>query len=204
MSRTSAFLLALAVSLAASAPGAGAAPITFAFSGVIYEVSPTLVGIPISLGDPVSGAYTFESTTPDGDASGTAGSYDAIISFTVTAGGYTTTLGPPSEITVNDAGIIDLYAVTGDPTASMGFDFDFLTLLAYDNAPLVGGVDGDALPLVPPDPADFDAVDFQLHLGGEILVRGDITSMSLVPEPGATLLVAGSLALLGVARRQMR
>ena len=84
-----------------SAPGAAAEPITFEFTGEVIQfecpcvIPPELSAI-FSVGDTISGTYTFDSLAPDTNGDSVFGKY-AIDDFSVTVGPVTYVAGPDPE-----------------------------------------------------------------------------------------------------------
>jgi hypothetical protein len=71
-----------------------ATPITVSFTGTVASVGSDLAGSPFSEGQAVSGSFTFESSTADGDADPDEGLYlGALTSFSITIGAYSATGG---------------------------------------------------------------------------------------------------------------
>jgi len=156
-----------------------------------FEARITVVDDPLedyfSIGDTISGYYTFDSETPNEHPGGSTGTYmDAIIDLLFTVGGYTgvSNRGDISVLSNSGAiGYIDAYFVKGDfsgPSVGVYAPVDFGIFL-YDH-------DGDifssvALPLVPPDLSDCDdqivSITFREPGGSWAFVRGKVTSLVL-------------------------
>ena len=80
------FLLAMLVGFGASR--ADAVPVTFNFSGTISFSDPSLT--PIMVGQPITGSYTFASTTADTNPLSFIGNYlNTLQSGSITVGAYT-------------------------------------------------------------------------------------------------------------------
>ncbi len=151
----------IAASLFALSP-AHAAPITFTVDGTVDSVSPGILGT-FSIGDAYHLEYTFESTTPDADPSSTYGRYNfAITALSVTIGTYSATASSAtititsdhSSAQVDDSYRIDVFDFVGLPVD--GFELNpghFPGMMMRDPTKTV--FTNDALPLVPPAPADF-------------------------------------------------
>lgn len=182
---------------------AKAAPVTFSFTGTVTAVDAALAG-EFSLGESVVGSYTFESTTPDSDPGDpTLGIYDnAITAFSATFGGdYTVTQGLDNDISVangppgNDVYQVFLTNPTAPTVAGLSLGALFLGIGDFES----NVFNSDALPLTPPDLAEFD-----FDISGAIFLDSPInqgmnfqlTSLTLVPEPSTLAFVA--LGLMGV------
>ena len=133
----------------ASASSAAAEPITFEFTGEVTSVigiDPALSGL-FSVGDPISGTYTFDSLAPDTRGESIIGEY-ATDTFSVQVGPKIFGGGPTDYkiIIVNDR-FGDTYSVKGTlfPEVSIG-------LLDNDATAIVS----DSLLLVPPDLSSFE------------------------------------------------
>ncbi len=162
-------------------------------------------GITVNVGDTISATYRYETTTPDTNPLGTVGDYSHSTSpfgfSTATAGGLAMGTDPSSvdflvEI-VNDHGsptprdnyLLRSYTnihnlpVTLEMT-HISWQLDDSTLTALDSTDL---------PLLPPNLDDFDQ-ESGFDMSGEggmlefFLVRGVITSATLIPEPTTFLM----------------
>ena len=128
--------------LLAAPIAAMAAPITFGFTGVVTGVDAPLE-VEFSVGEPVFGNYTFESTIADSEPGDpTWGYYDnAITAFTATFGGdYTMTQGPDSNISIsngppgNDAYLLSINDATGPTVAGLDLSGVLIMLIDTDAA----------------------------------------------------------------------
>jgi hypothetical protein len=167
------WLLAVPV-LLCTASAAHAQEITFGFTGLVDSV--TLPGSPFVPGQVVTGSFTFDGAAPDLDPSAEVGQYEAVVNFelSVPAAGYHATGvagGSRGQITVlNDQdGVRDRYVadvsnpgqvVSGPDVGAYGLEF--MTIVLRD--PTTTAFLTDALPLSPPDLADFGD-GTQVHLG---------------------------------------
>ncbi len=100
-------------------------------------------------------------------------------------------------------GTIDGYVVGNGGSLPAGwvvFDTDFQ--LGTNDTSTFGS---DALPLSPPNPADFDDTLYSLvaidAIGNLLIADGDVKSIEIVPAPGALALL-GLAGVLGVRRRR--
>lgn len=205
-------LLRLSICLAVllGAPVAAmAATVTFGFTGVVTAVNAPLAA-EFSVGEPVVGNYTFESTTADLDPGDpTLGDYDnAITAFTATFGGdYTVTRGFDNDIFVSNGPTInDVYCIyLNDPMAptAAGLDIIALIIQLIDTDSTVFA--SDSLPLTPPDLSEFEAsltATIFYDEPGNQWIDFQLTSLTLIPEPGTITLLLCGLASLALLRRR--
>jgi hypothetical protein len=188
-----------------------AAPITFAFTGTVTSVT----GNPLDtfgggnmVGTSFSGSYTFESTSVDQIAMPNSGAYaspaGAPYHFTAVIGGRSFSVSDLLTIgIVNDINGHDLYTAVGCSTFDCVQAGWRLNLFLQDNDRNALG--SDALPVFPPSLSHFEIATFSFHLpvdGNQVELRGELSSLTAVPEPGTLLLIAPALAFLG--RRRLR
>jgi hypothetical protein len=217
MRRQSNWLLAIVGLLAMfGTPEVRAAPVQFTFTGSVTDIPVNETSLAVSPGDLIIGSYTFESTTPDGAASATEGS-------------YTAPPGPPYGLSVTVGG--NLFS-TNDflnvGVANFGPLGDFYTVLAcspdvscadLEMEIALQDLDGtafssDALPLTPPALGLFEIRNFHVFalLGGsELQIEGTIETLTcpacvptVIPEPSTVVLLASGLVLLGCSTRRAR
>ncbi len=162
----------------------------FFFEATITEVDDPLEDY-FSVGDTISGYYTFDSETPNEYPGGSTGSYlDAVtdLLFIVGNNAFTGISNQGSISVLNKSGAIgyiDAYFVEGDfsgPNVGVYAPVDFGMSLYNFDGDIFSSV---ALPLVPPDLSSCEdrVVDicFQEPGGNWASVRGEVTS--LVSEP---------------------
>jgi hypothetical protein len=198
--------LFVAASIAASSLAATAAPITFAFTGTVTQVSlddPDIFGGSVGVGTPFNGSYTFESSASDGIVAPTDGSYASPFSLSVDFSGDS--LGPFSVtgFAVNTRnGNPDQYGVYGSDGT-----FEIQFLLESNSNPL----STDALPLTTPALASFAQRLFTFRDAtglGLPEVLGSIDSLTCtdgcaaVPEPGTLGLLAFGIVGSAIERRR--
>jgi len=205
--------LALVVTLACASL-TRAAPVQFTFTGSVTDIPVNETSLVVSPGDPIAGSYTFESTTPDGAASATEGSYTSPSGAPY---GMSATIGA-NPFSTNDFLNIGI--------ANFGPSGDFHTVLAC--SPDVSCADlemeialhdldstaftSDALPLTPPDLSLFEIRDFHLFAligGSELQIEGTIDTLTCpacvptpIPEPGTIVLLASGLLLVSLYTRR--
>ena len=206
---------AIAFLLVSSAFGSSAAPamadyVIFAFEGEITSVEDddNLLGGAVTVGSPFSGSYTFDSLTPDSDPHPRRGLYwDAIIEISGDIAGipFSGPVGERNSIEVqNDfaSTTLDGYVVRPDVDL-LGLDMDIIIALVDDTG---AAFSTDHLPNSPPDLELFNTRHFALFDASEsvpLRLYGNVTSLTLVPEP-ATLLMLGVAALMLSTGRAMR
>jgi len=195
-----------------------AGPITFAYTGTVSQ-DPLLdpsdpFGGTIAFGTSFSGTFTFESTTPDGDASANGGSYTSSpghLGANVGGNPFTAAdllnIGVANNFSGNDFYTVFARNTTGPDT----FDIS-LTLQDTDGTALSGA----ALPTDAPNFAAFEIRTFffdGIVSGNQVQIDGDLTSLTCiagcvpgggtgtpVPAPGGLALLAAAIGALGFAR----
>jgi hypothetical protein len=198
---------------------ASAAPITFQFGGTVSQ-DPLLdpddpFAGSIGSGVGFTGSYTFESTTPDTDASASGGSYTSLGgTLNVTIGGNLFTASDLLNIGVQNA-FVDFYTVFAQNTSADPFDLS-LTFGDLDGTALLG----TALLTNAPSLAQFEIATLFLSGlidGNQVQIDGIVTSLRCtsgcvaggetgelvpVPEPASlTLLGIGAAAWLARRKR---
>ena len=188
--------------LLTGAPAAEAVTLTVSFTGTVSTV-PAELAAAFNPCDPVSGSFQIESTTPDIDADPTFGLYIGPANFSYQFDSYVATApgggGGDSVGVLNQAE--DRYQVNGGcgmcaPNVDSFFLTNFTLRLVDSTATVFAN---DALPMSL-DLSDFDSgiatMIFQHDTLPSKSVIADLTSISVVPEPGTgSLLVLGALGL---------
>jgi hypothetical protein len=190
-----------------------AAPIrTFAYEGIVDETDGDNSRIEnqtrVFLGQTIRIEFTFDAMVPDGTPDITHGLWQPILNVATTLGGYLYTNGPTPNIEVFDVFLgIDAFIFNdnivngpkiGDLVVhSVNLDMSDFSRTAFDS---------DALPVTPPNPDDFDDVNFTITLRSDPIGQfGHVTAntLTVVPEPASlSLLTLGSLALIRQRRRE--
>ena len=226
MQRSASILL---LTLMAAAPSAQAALVTWRASGTISQVvDPTgAFGGQIAAGSTFTLDYTFDTSTLDGFAGPSWGSYvNAITSVSLAFAGSVGTLqhsfsslGSTGNISVNDgtpsgAMFLDTFNLQAmSPYQATGVR-DNVTMNLYNSASTiaVGPFASDSMPSSPPDPLDFYLLrtfrwEEVFLSNGSVLntsfVSGTVTSHSVspVPLPAAVWLLLSGLGGLGMLSR---
>lgn len=197
-----------------------ASPITFYFSGNIYDVSPSVAGT-FAVGQSINGSYTFESTSV-GESFSPGGVLDpsityypsALKSFDIDFGSYASSLGSLNRIfVINDSteglnnGILKMDRYIVDTFFNAGATVSGLSpyslfLNFQDNSGTL--INDGALPLTPsilsqflPASGALDFVDGRANNRATFTISSISLSPVSVPEPNTYwLLVIGLVGLL--------
>ncbi len=183
-----------------SANATHAAPISFAYTGTIngLQLAPELQS-----GDQITITYTFESSLTDQlSAIPTLGRYGPLLDLTFTgSSGFVAMLVPNSGmIEVENDNFLnrDSYVVSasfqqigslgGAPPLDLTITFTDFTKTEFSS---------DALPLAPPNPADFSSATGSIRNTNFGFASFSIDAIATLPEPASILLLlAGIPALL--------
>lgn len=189
-----------------------ARPITFAIGGTISHVSPSIAAS-FSIGQQVSGTYTFESKTP-GEPFSPGGELDpsityypyALSSFEFLVGDYSVSLGSYYRILIFDNGevgqdryVVDSFNLAGSEINGMKPYSIFLDF--WDSTGLI--FNNGSLPLLPIKLTDFGhkagVLDF-LNGEGENRVQFEISSVSKqIPVPESPTFYLFAIGLVSLA-----
>jgi hypothetical protein len=164
-------------------------------------------------GDPISGFWTFDSSTPDGDAGSSRGEYVQTGSpaFQIDIGPHSFTANTTTIQILDDhalgIGTIDAYDVLSAPAMSslVGLAVNQMQLTLRDTAAPLDAVAGDLLPLTAPNPASFDQLGQAagqitgFFPDGQLFMNLEIQSTRVVPEPSGWLLAGLGLAALALS-----
>jgi len=192
---------------------AQAIPVTFSFQGVVPGGGGGFLNPPILPNTPISGSYTFESTTSDllpGDPS--LGRYAlSSLSINLLGGTYSMDSIGRRDIDVRNfgVGLNDSYTVLSE--SLIGPPINGLSPLRFSL--FIGGISAftdDSLPLTPPllsNLIGFNSIT--MHFTNSTLTTnfsGRLTDLAAVPEPNVLMLTGtGLLGLIGAqfVRRRM-
>jgi hypothetical protein len=192
---------------------ARAAPVQFTLTGRVTDIPVNDTSLVVSPGDPILGSYTFESTTPDGAASATEGSYTAPsgapYGLSVTIGGNPFSTQDFLNIGIANFGLLgDTYTVLACSPDVGCTDLELeIALRDIDGT----AFSSDALPLTPPLLGLFEIRTFHvfaLLVGNELQIEGAIDTLNCptcaptpIPEPGTLGLMVAGLVLCGLYHR---
>jgi hypothetical protein len=192
---------------------AQASLVTFRFAGELIDPLPSQLNPPLGPGTPFSGTYSFESTTPDQNPSDPSfGSY-VISAYSITLLSRTYAYPIAGDVgTISVGRGNSFYQVTTLPEILSGPEINGLVL---GSAEIFGEglFTSDALPLTPPSLSGFlfpsPRVSMIFYGPMEptgIGIVGTLSSLTVVPLPGALLLFgSGLLGLTGLGiRRRLR
>jgi hypothetical protein len=202
----------MVLALLASPLSARAASVTFQFSGLVTDVfgsvfTPGGTGSNgFSTGLPLSGSYTFNSSTPDSGGGANNGRYNnAVQNLSVTVGGYTATFTPGSSfIQVINRPSGDSYEVRADGLLGNAVNGRIPTSFRFELTDPSGSVfSNDSLPTTPPSLSSFASSQWRLIFEATgRRVQGALSSV--VPLPAAVWLFgAGLIALVGLGSRSL-
>jgi len=151
-----------------------------------------------------SWTYSFDSDAPDQFPGNPEIGQYALGDWELTLGLLTVSSNGDEIVVFDDhMGSFDAYQVTGEtsPPAGWALFGPTFSLITFDLS-IIGS---DALPLTPPNPADFGTRAFALYGltdDNDVLsVHGDVKSIEIVPAPGALALL-GLAGLTGIRRRR--
>lgn len=213
------FLLGLALLLVCGMVSpALAGPITYKFTGTVDSVDAGLAGT-FSVGQALTGSYTFESTTPArAGSNSTFAVFDALTALSFSIGGYSASSAGASEIQVdNDPGAPDhdRYgvvsrasdgltgpAVGGNALNFFGFRLDDSTNAVFSDALILPtSLSLSSFDSTPPSRRFFV---FFGPITSPQVVSGTITGLAAVPEPGSLALGLAGAAGVAAWRRKRR
>jgi len=184
--------------------------------------SPELLALGIDVGTPISGWFEMDETVPDSDPAADHGVYGNFLwSGELSVGSTTIDLqygGIIDTLVVNSSlrtiQSVDVYGnISGGASASspdLDVQFGFFELVATQP----GVITGDAFPVTPPDLALLSTFDdlfpfplltsFGFSTPTDSVVRAEISSIQLIPEPSTALLVGVGVAGMAATRRGRR
>jgi hypothetical protein len=204
-------MLAVAFLAAGISAQAGAADVTFAFSGRLTNVSSNLSSF-FSTGDTFSGRYTFDDSALDSDPSPDTGTYTPAMTFSLNMGplSFSSATKLPTTIYVSNFATYSYFinsALTNPGVVgSLGLNYWELALIANNGVAL----NSDALPHTAFPLALAKTATLEMYFGppaGSGFAFGDLTSYALVssiPEPGTYAMLLAGLGLLGFMARHRK
>jgi hypothetical protein len=184
--------------------------ITIALTGKIYIVDDAqhVFGGQIHYDDTITGTYTYDTSTPDSETSdsslGLYWHYSAPYGVSFTVNGFNFRTDPDN--------VQFLLGVSNN-----NYNEDTYWFCSYNNLPLSNGAlvsiidwqitdssgsafSSDALPITAPNLANWN-MDYGLTIeGAGFLLRADVISAEVVPEPATLLLMVSGLLLLRKAK----
>ena len=186
-----------------------ATPITIQFNGVVDSVSAFFPTGQFTVGQTLSGTFTFDPTIPETIVAGTTSRYDALIDAQFVVGTYAGTFSPGSNNGIYIGSTFpDFYQVissfAGAAILSMSPQYFGLELID----PTGTAISSSALPTLAPDLASFAQHSWSLGFaplhGRSAILSGHLTSIrhnGAVPEPTTFALLVLGIVGVGYARR---
>lgn len=215
-------ILTLIVSFALfSISTANAALVQILFEGIVnneFTDNLSLLDGSVSLGTPVSGTYTIDTSTPDNAPMDTStGSYlGAIVASTISFGNYTISYKSEetssliaifNDLEMDPGSYWDMYNQVANMDDVEGYTDVAAEFKFYQESdqPVVPALSSDALPAYALDPFDFMTSSFHIHSNPnyDLVIYGSITMTSTpVPLPAPLLLMGSGLIGLAGFRRK--
>jgi len=192
-----------------------AASVTFNFTGAVSDIGTQLSGGPFSLNQPVTGSYTFASTTSN-TGSGFTGTYNGALdgpstNLNVTIGTYVASLASgANSIEVKNPPSLgaDSYTVTGLFSGSAVNGNSASSFKLELNNASTNQFNGVLLPTTAPSISSFADKTLRLVFGNggnSRTVIVSLSSLTAVPLPAAVILFgAGLVALAGLGAGSWR
>jgi hypothetical protein len=211
--------LGLAVASCILFGGAGMATATASLITFTYDSSVVSTGVPtFNIGDPFHLTFTFDSSTV-GEGDATVETYYALTALSYSVGSYSGYVSPFTNVPIQVG-----YNDTGQGAAQTSYSIIAFNNINYNPPPVNGPtVDGwspyqfvfqlqdptntaftsDALPLIPPNPADFVSQDTYMSLtfaspGG---AYSEVFT-DFAPEPASLAIIGLGATMLLVRRRK--
>jgi hypothetical protein len=199
-------VFSLAVMLCAFAGPSRAAPITFAYEGIVDSTTGG-TAFAAFLGETLRIQYSYDSAAIDNNPSLTQGSYAGISLSVSVTGGYAASLG--FDLTTDDAVLGDHFTVDSNSTLPGphqtvdGLDLTGFLLTITDISSTM--FSDDSLPLFQPFPNLLSTMVLTFSDGGTssgTIQANTVTVADVVPEPGTLVIFGLGLAGLGITRRR--
>ena len=189
---------------------APAGPVTFDFIATVDSIDSTLASF-FTMGETLTGSYTFESTTPGVPFAVSELRYPALTAFSVKGSNFTGTW-TGTNIFVQDS-VPDLYLVQGTAGFSgtntgVGITSPAAFIMLTDSTGAL--FNSTLLPLTPPGLPNPDShldIDYNLGLDAHAHVLATLESLTLAPTPAPEPAMLGLLAIalcsIALASRRM-
>ena len=199
--------------------------VTVEVEGVVTQTdtygSLTLDGS-VTVGSVMTGSYTYDTETPDQHSSEDRGRY-SLASISMNIGNYTAIHNPEAteeprfDIVVGPSSYYDIRStaplfygpcyIDGEPTNLEGLDLSYPGIMMYLRS---NSIVSDALPDVDsfPDLSSFYRREFSMGndvtIDNELgfLIGGEITSITVIPEPASAVMLGLGAVLLALRRKQ--